>query len=192
MFQFTLRAARINCGHTLEEVATACGVTVRKIKQYEKDSGRMPRNIAAQIVQLYRISCDYIFIGKEKDCAQYAILTFFSDDDYNQFVKRGRIESSFQFFHQLLEDYNDFEEGTSEEEIRNIKAFVFDNFKLQLAIAIKNHIVCCGQPVQVQAGYNLENGEHTIRVDCTCCDHCEQIKTLPTVKVTQASRQGVC
>lgn len=174
MFQFTLRATRILSGFTVEEVATACGVTVRKIKLYEKDSGRMPRSIAAQIVRLYRISYDYIYFGKEKDCPQHANLNFFS---FSELISRGRVESSFQDFYRLLEDYNDFEEGTTEEDIRKIKAFVFDNFKRQLAIAIKNNTRCCGQQVRVRAVYDLENDEHAIHVDCEHCNSYTQIKT---------------
>ena len=37
MFQITLRAARISCGYTVEEVAEYCGVTIDKLNEFENN-----------------------------------------------------------------------------------------------------------------------------------------------------------
>lgn len=71
MFQFTLRAARISCGYTVEEAAAACGLSVRKFNQYEEDSGRLQRRTAIKFIRLYGITFEQVYFGKEADCIRF-------------------------------------------------------------------------------------------------------------------------
>jgi hypothetical protein len=94
-------------------------------------------------------------------------------------VRKGQATSAFQIMFQHLQEYNDFEEGTTEEEISDLKLYVFDKFKRHLAESIKKNTVCCDQPVDVMAAYDFENEEHSIAILCTSCRSYKQIKAAP-------------
>lgn len=67
MFQITLRAARVNCGLNLKEVAQKVNKTPETIAKYEKDSSRIPRDLMDALLAVYGIPQNYIFFGKEFD-----------------------------------------------------------------------------------------------------------------------------
>ena len=68
MFQITLRAARISCGYTVEEVAEYCGVTTRVLNDLEIDSGQMQFLLMQKLTNLYRVPLDLVYFGTEVDC----------------------------------------------------------------------------------------------------------------------------
>lgn len=65
MFLITLRAARINRGLTLKQVAKKTGKCSETIGKYEMDSTKMPRDVVEQLVILYDVPKEIIFFGKE-------------------------------------------------------------------------------------------------------------------------------
>lgn len=65
MFQITLRAARVNCGLTLKEVAEITGKSPETLGKYEKDSTKLPRDLMEQLVGIYKIPKEHIFFGSE-------------------------------------------------------------------------------------------------------------------------------
>ncbi len=66
-FQITLRAARVNCGLTLKDVAKKTGRNVDTIMKYEKDSSNIPRGLMVQLIDIYGVDFDALFFGKESD-----------------------------------------------------------------------------------------------------------------------------
>jgi DNA-binding XRE family transcriptional regulator len=71
MFQFTLRAARISSGYSIEEAANVCGLSSSTLHRYEKDSGRIPRPVALALGCLYGVSIDLVYFGKESECIEH-------------------------------------------------------------------------------------------------------------------------
>jgi transcriptional regulator with XRE-family HTH domain len=67
MLQITLRAARVNCGFTLREVAQQTKRSVDTIIKYEKNSTDIPHDLMSTLLELYSVSIDYIFFGSESD-----------------------------------------------------------------------------------------------------------------------------
>ena len=63
----TLRAARVNRGLTLKEVANSINKSIDTINKYEIDSTNIPRKLMIDLLNLYRVSPDNIFFGKESD-----------------------------------------------------------------------------------------------------------------------------
>jgi len=70
MFQFTLRAARVSCGYTVEEVARHCGIPVHAFNDLEIDSGQMQFSLMQKLTNLYGVSQDLIYFGVEVDCIE--------------------------------------------------------------------------------------------------------------------------
>jgi transcriptional regulator with XRE-family HTH domain len=68
MLQITLRAARITCGYTEDEVAKYCRASIRVIEEVELDSGEMPYNLLLKISDLYDVDLDRVYLGPESDC----------------------------------------------------------------------------------------------------------------------------
>ena len=64
-FRLTLRAARVNCGMTLKDVADATGRCVDTISKYEVDSTNIPRDLSVNLLNLYKVPYELIFFGKE-------------------------------------------------------------------------------------------------------------------------------
>jgi len=71
MFQITLRAARLSCGYTPEEVAKHCGITVKAYEKIEKDSGKVKLGILLGLLKLFGVSADLIYFGTEADCIKH-------------------------------------------------------------------------------------------------------------------------
>lgn len=65
ILQITLRAARVNCGLTLKDVAHETGRSVDTISKYEIDSTNIPRDLMVELIDLYQIPDEHIFFGKE-------------------------------------------------------------------------------------------------------------------------------
>lgn len=65
MFQLTLRAARVNRGLGLKDVAEKTGRHPETIAKYEADSTNIPRDLMVQLTELYKIPAEYIFFGRE-------------------------------------------------------------------------------------------------------------------------------
>ncbi|MDI6789926.1 MAG: helix-turn-helix transcriptional regulator [Thermodesulfobacteriota bacterium] len=63
----TLRAARVNNGLTLKDVAKATGKAADTINKYERDSSSIPRDLLCRLLQLYGVDGDVIFYGRESD-----------------------------------------------------------------------------------------------------------------------------
>lgn len=66
-FKITLRAARVNAGYSLEEVAEKIGKSVATIAKYQRDSSNIPRLLLLQLLDLYAVPADVIFFGRESD-----------------------------------------------------------------------------------------------------------------------------
>lgn len=67
MFQLTWRAARVNRGYTLKEVAELSGVCIDTVQKYEKDSSEIPHNLKNTWLHLYEVPEDMLFFGPESD-----------------------------------------------------------------------------------------------------------------------------
>lgn len=63
----TLRAARVNCGLTLEDVAAITKKSKDTIQKYEKDSTNIPRDLMVTLIGLYSVNVDNLFFGLESD-----------------------------------------------------------------------------------------------------------------------------
>ena len=68
MFKFTLRATRISCGYTEDEVARHCGVSTKVIDEVELDSGEILYSLLLKMTDLYNIAPDHVYLGLESDC----------------------------------------------------------------------------------------------------------------------------
>lgn len=67
-YMITLRAARINKGLSLREVAKVVKKHPDTIRKYEIDSTNIPRELMNQLLDLYGVPTpDIIFFGKESD-----------------------------------------------------------------------------------------------------------------------------
>jgi transcriptional regulator with XRE-family HTH domain len=67
MTQITLRAARVNCGFKLKEVANHCEKSVDTIIKYEKNSSDIPHDMMLRLLILYDVTINDIFFGKLSD-----------------------------------------------------------------------------------------------------------------------------
>ncbi|MFD1179527.1 helix-turn-helix transcriptional regulator [Paenibacillus puldeungensis] len=65
MYQITLRAARVNKGMTIDEVAKRAQKSPKTIAKYEEDSTNIPRSLFILLVNLYEVPEDMIFFGRE-------------------------------------------------------------------------------------------------------------------------------
>lgn len=65
--QITLRAARVNSGHTLMEAAKELGINKDTLSRYQKDSSDIPRSLLMKIEKLYCVDGNNIFFGNESD-----------------------------------------------------------------------------------------------------------------------------
>ncbi|SHH85923.1 helix-turn-helix domain-containing protein [Desulfosporosinus lacus] len=64
-FRITLRAARVNRGLTLKNVAALTGKSAKTIGRYEIDSSNIYLNLTLQLANLYRVPLDMLYIGPE-------------------------------------------------------------------------------------------------------------------------------
>lgn len=67
MLMLTLRAARVNRGLALKEVAAETGKSPETINRYERDSTNIPRSLMEQLLRIYGVDADHIFFGRESD-----------------------------------------------------------------------------------------------------------------------------
>ncbi|HEQ1375412.1 helix-turn-helix transcriptional regulator [Streptococcus pyogenes] len=65
MTQITLKAARINAGYTLKQVARAVGKNPQTISKYEKDSSDISLGLLQKLSSLYGVTIDNLFLGKK-------------------------------------------------------------------------------------------------------------------------------
>ncbi|HBV85732.1 MAG TPA: hypothetical protein DEF42_03535 [Desulfosporosinus sp.] len=68
MFQITLRTARESCGYSESEVAAHCGITIKALKKYERNSALIPVEVINKLNLLYSVPLVLIFIGTEAKC----------------------------------------------------------------------------------------------------------------------------
>lgn len=64
---FSLGACRKNAGFTLREAAKELGISYQTLSKYENNSSNIPMNLLKNIVSLYQVPSDYIFLGKKYD-----------------------------------------------------------------------------------------------------------------------------
>jgi transcriptional regulator with XRE-family HTH domain len=67
MFRITWRAARVNRGYTLKEVAELSGKSIDTVIKYEKDSFDIPYDLMQLWLKLYNVPADNIHCGRESD-----------------------------------------------------------------------------------------------------------------------------
>lgn len=67
MFKITLKAARINRGFTIKDVAEKSGKCIDTISKYESDSSAIPQDLMISLLELYKVPFDHVFFGKESE-----------------------------------------------------------------------------------------------------------------------------
>lgn len=67
MLEVSLRAARVNAGLTLKEVAEKLDIHHETLSKYEKDSSDISISLLNRLSDLYQMPTDYIFLGKRYD-----------------------------------------------------------------------------------------------------------------------------
>lgn len=105
----------------------------------------------------------------------------------SELLQKGQASAAFAFALQQIEAFNDFWDET-EEEIREIKAFVLDGFKWQLAKAISQTNTHCGNPIKVAGTYNFESSEHDMEVTCSICGAYHKIKAAPATTHSESGQ----
>ncbi|MNO40560.1 hypothetical protein D3C76_307110 [compost metagenome] len=63
--KFTLRAARERAGYTDVAAAKLLGIKTKRLRELEQDCSKASLNMAERICQLYRLSMDRIYWGRE-------------------------------------------------------------------------------------------------------------------------------
>lgn len=66
-FKLTWRAARVNAGYTLKEVAALTGRSIDTIHRYERDSKEIPLDLMSKLLSLYLVPQEMVYCGKESD-----------------------------------------------------------------------------------------------------------------------------
>lgn len=66
--RFILRAVRISCGYTEEEVAGYCGISTEAINRLEIDSSEIEYRLLTKLTGLYKVAPDLVYFGVEADC----------------------------------------------------------------------------------------------------------------------------
>jgi len=69
MFKITLGMARKLSELSVEEVAGYCGITAEDVKRYEKDTRKMPFDLAKKAKRLFHINIEQIYLGLESEYA---------------------------------------------------------------------------------------------------------------------------
>lgn len=67
--QFTLKDLRELHGLSLSEVAREIEVSLKTLKRYELNQGKMPSSAIFKIVHFYGVSIDCIYFGTAQECA---------------------------------------------------------------------------------------------------------------------------
>ena len=63
--KWSLKALRVNTGLTAKEVADIVGIHQQTLLKYERDSIDIRVDLLAQLAELYHVSQDDIFLGKQ-------------------------------------------------------------------------------------------------------------------------------
>lgn len=63
--KWSLKALRVNTGLTAKEVADIVGIHQQTLLKYERDSMDIRVDLLAQLAELYHVSQDDIFLGKQ-------------------------------------------------------------------------------------------------------------------------------
>lgn len=71
IFLFTLKAARLSCGYTEEDVGMLVGSSEQEIIEIERDSGSIDYSILNKLVTLYKVPVELIYLGQEQDCFEH-------------------------------------------------------------------------------------------------------------------------
>lgn len=79
MFQITLRAARINRGLGLKEVAELAKRSDKTIARYEKDSTSIPRDLLESLVDIYKVPKNFVYCGEE------SVITGFREEEIQNY-----------------------------------------------------------------------------------------------------------
>lgn len=64
---FSLEACRKNAGFTLREAAKRLGISYQTLSKYENDSSNVSMSLLKDMVILYQVPLDYIFLGNKYD-----------------------------------------------------------------------------------------------------------------------------
>ena len=65
VLKWSLKALRVNAGLTAKEVADIVGIHQQTLLKYERDSMDIRVDLLAQLAELYHVSQDDIFLGKQ-------------------------------------------------------------------------------------------------------------------------------
>lgn len=71
MYKLTLRAARLNRGLSVKQVAEKTGISQSTIRRMEKESGKSRFSKALLLLKLYRVSTDQIHWGNEIEYVKF-------------------------------------------------------------------------------------------------------------------------
>lgn len=66
-YRISWKAARVNAGMTLKDVAHSTGRCIDTIMRYEKDSSNIPLDLMNALLELYGVPAAMIYCGKESD-----------------------------------------------------------------------------------------------------------------------------
>ena len=63
--QISIRSARVNAGLNMEEASKILGVHVNTLRNWEKDSTNIEYHMAKKMANLYKVSDEFLFFGKD-------------------------------------------------------------------------------------------------------------------------------
>lgn len=61
--KLSLKAARVNAGYTQKQVANIIGINYQTLGKYEKDSSNISLKILNELITLYNVDVNNIFLG---------------------------------------------------------------------------------------------------------------------------------
>ena len=64
-FKITIRSARVNKGLTQEQASKALGIHETTLLRWEKDSTNIEYHMAKKMAELYKVSDEFLFFGKD-------------------------------------------------------------------------------------------------------------------------------
>jgi transcriptional regulator with XRE-family HTH domain len=70
MRQITLKMARELSGFSVEDISLVCGITIEDVNAYERDTRKMPFDLARVAKRLFHIKIEQIHIGLDSDYAK--------------------------------------------------------------------------------------------------------------------------
>jgi transcriptional regulator with XRE-family HTH domain len=144
--RITLRVAREIKLLSIKDASEKSGISVSTIKRWEKDCRKADVFKLMKLLNVYRVSFDRIYCGKEEN----------AHEQYVSAVRNGTIRS---FFNSAIQHAIDNEIPTHN--VREVKRL--------MGVAIKENMVCCGQPVNVRGVHDVETDRHSLLVTCNQC-----------------------